>query len=321
MTTSGTYTFSVNRDQILRLAMMNIGKLDEIETPTAQETTDCSLYLNLLVKQWQGKADFAPGLKTWTRRHGHLFLSGITGQYTLGPAGIGWTTSYTHTTLTAAAAGGQANAVVTSVAGLTVGDNFGVTLDSGTIFWGIIQSINTGTKTVTLTSNFPSQAGVAQDVFDYTTTATQPVVIETVFLRDIFNSDTPIRIMTLEEYDFLPSKTNPQFISDPTAIYYEFQLTNGVLYTDCAAANDVSKHLGITYMEAIQDFNNPNDTPEYPQEWFLALVWGLAEMIAPMFNAPWTQNMAKNAATSLAIAQKKEPARSVMYFQPGEDGL
>ena len=51
MTTSGIYSFSVNRDQIIRIAMMNIGKLDEIETPSAQDITDCNLVLNMLVKQ------------------------------------------------------------------------------------------------------------------------------------------------------------------------------------------------------------------------------------------------------------------------------
>lgn len=72
MTTSGVYSFSVTRDQIVRLAMLNIGQLQDIEVPTAQELTDCSMFLNMMVKQWMGKADFAPGLKTWTRRHGHL---------------------------------------------------------------------------------------------------------------------------------------------------------------------------------------------------------------------------------------------------------
>jgi hypothetical protein len=156
-------------------------------------------------------------------------------------------------------------------------------------------------------------------VFDYATTATQPVVIEDVFLRDIYNSDTPLKKLTVQEYDYNPSKTNPQFISDPTAVYYEFQLTNSYLFTDCAAANDTSKHICITYLEAVQDVTNPNDNTVYPQEWFLPLCWGLAKNAAPMFRAPWTANMESSYKESLAIAQKKEPERSMMYFAPGED--
>lgn len=318
MTTSGTYSFSVARDDVIRLAMLNIGKLEENETPSARETTDCSMMLNMLVKQWQGTADFAPGLKTWTRRHGHLFLSSTTGQYTLGPGGTGWTNNYVTTTLTAAAASGQPVVLVTANTGMVVGDNFGVVLTSGALFWSTIKTI--ASLTITLNTNLPTGASSGGVVFDYTTTAQQPIVIETAFLRDYTNSDTPIRKMIVQEYDYLPSKTNPTFISDPTSIYYEFQLTNGVLYTDCAGSIDTTKHIGMTYMEAVQDLNSANDTFEYPQEWYLALAWGLAKQICPMFNAPWTELMKENAAMALAIAQKKEPDRSVMYFQCGEDG-
>lgn len=319
MTTSGTYSFSVARDDIIRLAMLNIGKLEENETPSARETTDCSMLLNMLVKQWQGKADFAPGLKTWTRRHGHLFLSSTTGQYTLGPGGTGWTNNYVTTTLTANAASGQPAVVVAATTGMVAGDKFGVVLSSGALFWSVILTI-VG-LTVTLTTNLTGAAGSGAVVFDYTTTAQQPIVIETVLLRDYTKSDTPIRRMILQEYDNLPSKADPTFISDPTSIYYEFQLTNGVLYTDVAGASDTTKHLCMTYMEAVQDLNSANDTFEYPQEWYLALAWGLAKQICPMFNAPWTELMKENAAMSLAIAQKKEPETSVMFFQCGEDGL
>lgn len=318
MTTSGVYSFSVSRDEIIRESMLNIGRLDETEVPSAQETTDCARKLNLLVKQWQGQADGAPGLKTWTRRHGHLFLSSITGQYTVGPGAVGWTNSYVSTTTVSAAAGAQAVVIVNSSAGMNVGDYFGLELDSGNLFWGTIFSI-AGT-TITLNTNLPSSSAANNIVFTYTVTAQQPVVMETVVLRDSDNNDTPIRLLTVQEYDYLPSKTNPDFVADPATIYYEFQLTNSQLFTDCAAAQDVTKHLAITYMEAVQDFVNPNDTPEYPQEWFLALAWGLAKQIAPMFNAPWTQNMQSNYDEAVTIARKKEPERTAMFFQPGEDG-
>jgi hypothetical protein len=126
--------------------------------------------------------------------------------------------------------------------------------------------------------------------------------------------------MVQSEYDNLPTKNNPTNISDPSAIYYEFQLTNGVLYTDIAGAADVTKHLVITYLEAEQDFVNATDVPEYPQEWFLALVLGLAKQICPIFNGVWTTLLQDNYATALAIAQKKEPENVVSYFQCNDLG-
>lgn len=317
MTTSGVYTFSVSRDDIIREALLNIRKLDELETPTATETTDCARKLNMICKQWQGRADFAPGLKTWTRRHGHLFLSNTTGQYTVGPGGTGWTNSYTHTTLAATAATGQPVIVVTAATGMVAGQYIGVELTSGALFWGVILSV-VGT-TVTMTSNLSGAAASGGAVFSYTTTAQQPVVIETAFLRDSDLTDTPIRIIrNVADYDMLPSKNDPNFVSDPTAIYYEFQLSNSTLFTDVAAAQDVSKHLCFTYLETIQDFVNPTDTPEYPQEWYLALSWELSMQIAPMYGAVWTPLMQANRDKALAIAQRKDPEIITMYFEPNE---
>ena len=320
MASSGTYTYNVTQQQIIRLAMLSIGELDEVEAPSPSEYNDCVMYLNLLVKQWQGKADFAPGLKTFTRRHGHLFLNTTTGRYQLGPQAVGWTQNYVQTALTANVAAGQAVVPVASTAGILPGDNFGFqTAASGNLYWGTVLSV--GTNNVTLTANIPTGSNALSNgyVFDYTTTATQPIVVESAFLRDIYNTDTPLAILQQAEYDFLPSKTNPQFISDPTAVYHEFLLGNSYLYTDCAAANDTSKHICITYLEAVQDITNPNDTTVYPQEWLLALVWGLAKQIAPMFKSAWTQNMENNASTALAIAQRKEPELNRMYFQSESD--
>jgi hypothetical protein len=319
MTTSGTYTFSISRDDIIRESLLNIRKLDELEIPTPQETLDCARKLNMMVKQWQGTADFAPGLKTWTRRHGHLFLSHSTGQYTLGPGATGWTNSYTSYTLASTAAGSQPVITLVDATGLAAAftQHIGVALDSGALFWTTIFSV-VG-NVVTLNANLPSQAAANAVVFVYITAAQQPIVIETAFLRDINNDDTPLNIIrNVGDYDLLPSKVNTSFISDPTAIYYEFQLTNSTLFTDVAASEDVTKHICMSYLEAIQDFTNPLDTPEYPQEWFLALAWGLAKQICPMYGATWTALMQDNFTSALSIAQRKDPEIVTMFFQSGE---
>ena len=216
MSTSGTYTFSVTRDDIIRQALLFLNKIDETESPTAIETVDMARLLNMLVKQWQGKTDFAPGLKTWTRRHGHLFLSNTTGQYTIGPAATGWTNSYANTTLTAAVAlGGNVLPVVATTnignggvqTAINVGDFIGVQLTSGALYWSTVKTI--AGLNVTINGTLPSATTSGAVVFDYTTVAQQPVYLETAFLRDITNEDTPLRKMTVEEYDILPSKTDP----------------------------------------------------------------------------------------------------------------
>lgn len=315
--TSGSYSFTVNRDQVIRQAMLNIGKLDENESPTAQQTSDCAFALNMLIKQWQGRGDFAAGLKVWTRKLGYLFLSGTSGKYSVGPTATGWTNSFAASTSSAAAAASATAITVVSSSGFAGGANVGVQLSSGALYWTTIASTNG--NTINLSAGIPSAMPVGAKVFAYNTAAQQPINIETAVLRDNQSNDIPLRMMTVQDYDNLPSKASTQSISDPTSIYYEFQLGNSNLYTDCGAAQDVSKYIVLRYMEPVQDVLQGSDTFEYPQEWYLALAWGLSSEIAPMFNAAWTQKMDENFKRSLSIAQHKDPERVSIYFQPGAE--
>jgi hypothetical protein len=155
-------------------------------------------------------------------------------------------------------------------------------------------------------------------VFVYQTAASQPINIEAAVLRDSTNNDVPMRIMQQPEYDNLPAKTAPTNISDPGAIYYEFQLGSSYLFTDVAGAQDVTKYLVITHLVAEEDFVDPTNTPAYPQEYYLPLSLGLAKLISPMFRAPWTPVMEDNYKLALMIAQKKEPEIVNAYFQAYE---
>lgn len=327
MTTSGVYTVTVQRDDIIRQAMLNLGKLGEGEDPTPQEITDMALKLNMLVKQWMGKADFAPGLKTWTRRRGYLFLHNNTGQYTVGPNATGWTNSFTKLNIVAASnAGTNTVSVAPGTTGITNGDFIGVQNVDGTnggngdIQWTTVSNYNSGTGVITLGANLTAAVVSGATAYDYTTTAQNPLNIESAILRDDQNEDVPMKIMaSTQDYDNLPSKTDLNNISDPTQIYYEWHLTNSFLFTDVAAAQDVTKYLVLTYMEEIQAFVNPTDEPEYPAEWFDPLCWGLSKRSAPMFSVPWSNTMEQNYRESLAIAQHKGPEKSSLFFQPGID--
>lgn len=318
MTTSSSYAFTVNRDEIIRDAMLNIGKLDEIEVPSAQDITDCNLKLNMIVKQFMGKSDFLPGLKVFKRKWGYLFLNNSTNRYLVGPAGVGWTNEFVRPLTTVTAATGAPSITVNSATGIVTGYHIGITLDSGTLFWTTVSGV-VG-LVVSLTNVLTSQSASGAQVYCYQTIAQQPLSIETVVLRDDNNEDSMIRIMrSVSDYANLTSKTDVLNISDPTAIYYEFQLTNSYLYTDCGASQDVTKYLVMSYMEPTQDMLNPQDNFDYPQEWFLPLSWALSKQIAPMYNMPWTQVMESNYQASLSVAGHKDAEVCTLYFQPGED--
>ena len=315
MTTSGTYSFTVNRDQIIRQAMLNIGKLDEIETPTAQEVTDCNFMLNMMIKQWQGNTDFSAGLKVWHQQIGYMFLHAFTGVYQVGPTATGWTNAFTKTTTTANAVQGAAAIQVASTTGIAAGYKIGVQLSTGDVQWLTVLSL-VG-LTVNLVGTLSAAVSANAWVYAFQTTAQQPLVITSVNLRDSQNNDVPLKILTVEDYDNLPAKAQATNQSDPSAIYYEFQLGNSNLYTDVAGSSDTSKYLVIRYLRSVKDIVNPNDSFDYPQEWFLALAWGLASEISPMFKAMWTPKMEANFQRALQMAQSKAPDIKTIFFQPG----
>ena len=317
MATSGTYSFGVTKYDIVRQAMLNIGKLDPAEQPTANEMQDCTLMLNMMCKQWMGKTDFAPGLKVWTRKRGHLLLNNSTGTYTIGPSTQGWTNELSSTTTTASAAAAATAIIVDSATGISTASTIALYLDSGALYYSGVSSV-AGT-TVNLTVALPSSAASGNPVFFYSVAAQNPKDIETAILRDINNTDTPLDLMTVQDYDYLTNKADPLYSGDPTAIYFERGLGTSRVYTDVGSAGDTRSHIVITYQEPVQDMTVNADSPYYPQEWYLALCWGLSEQISPMFKAQWSPKMEGLKNTALLIARQGDAERSSIYFQPGEE--
>ena len=329
---SGAYGFSVTRDQIIRQAMLDIGALQEGEVPTAQETTDCAFKLNMMVKQWMGNTDFAPGLKVWTRKRADLFLDNARYLYNLGLTGDNWVDSttglnypqaYGQTTLTADAIAGATVLSVAATVQLNINDYLGI-LIGGNIFWTTVANIGAGTVTIPAPGLPTGGAQANAYVWNYTTKAVRPLTLIACVLRDIYVNDTPIRLFrTVEEYEALPTKASPQNIADPTAVLYESQwkqqTQNGQLYLDVGGASDVTKHLHVTYLAPVQDFVNPGDAPDYPQEWFRPLVLGHGRDIAGMFDCAWTQELEANYQDSLQIARQGNPENSSVYFEVDGD--
>ena len=284
------------------------------QTPSSGEITTGAQALNLIVKQWQGKYDFAPGLKVWSRKRAYLFLNTGTSSYSLGPTGDHWTTTLNQTTLDAAEAAGQTVLSVTATTGMTAADYIGIVLDSGAIQWTTIVSM-VANDTVTVTTALTGAAASGNKVYWYTTKARRPLNILTASLHDSDNMDQPLRFMNLEEYQGISDKTAD---SDPTAIFYEAQLTNGVLYTDFEA-DDVTKQIYCVFLSPIEDFDVLTDTPDYPQEWFRALKYQLAMDLAPEFGRPIAADLKVLRDESLVIARQMHAEESRMHFEPGRD--
>ena len=274
MATSNSWNFSVTRDDLIAHAYREIGVLEESETPSAEQTTDAAAKLNMLAKTWAKRYDLH------LLQDVVLFLVSGQQSYLLGDASTdaNWCTidDYNKTTTSAAAVSGALTVVLTDASGFTTGDRIGVVQDDGTILW------TTGTKsgsTITLGTALTDDVASGNVVFSYTSRVVRPleVVKDSIYRRDIDNSDIPVELVSKTEYDQQTQKTSEGKI---IKVAYQPLLTSGRLWV--WQPNDLATDtLRFTIERPVQDFDATTDNPDFPVEASMALYKHLAVLLAP----------------------------------------
>ncbi|OYV45502.1 MAG: hypothetical protein B7X06_04445 [Verrucomicrobia bacterium 21-51-4] len=141
----------------------------------------------------------------------------------------------------------------------------------------------------------------------------RPLRISQAFLRnDSQNTDTMLSILSRQEYEQLGAKSTLGVVN---SIFYDPQLNNGVLYV-YTTPSDASRSVHLFVQRPIQDFNATTDLPDFPQEWFQALKWGLASEIGMEYGVP---PEVMNRIDARALAYSKEMSawsqeEASMYF-------
>lgn len=313
MATSGSYDYSLTATNVITEALEIIGVLAVGQTIDANDQTTCLRSLNMMVKQWSGNFDFAPGLKAFSRKRGFVFLQSGQGSYSLGPSGDNASLAYIHTTLSTDEALGSTSLSLTSTTGMAASDNIGIVLNDGSIHWTTISG--TPGAPTTIATGLASAASSGNVVFTYTTKLIRPLYIEEAVLLDTDGNDISLDPMTLQQYENIATKYAD---GQPGYYYYENSLTNGTLYLDYEPS-DVTQVLRITFMAPAEDYDAVANDIAYPQEWYLAIAYGLAKMITPKFQSPWTDLMESNYQTALMTARSSYAENTDMFFQPGVD--
>jgi len=228
--TSGTTTFSVTRDDIIKGALRKIGVVAQGELPTADQTTEAAFALNLMVKAWE-----ADGMPLWALRTTPIPLVSGKTTYTVGPVGD----------------------VITD----------------------------------------------------------KPLKVLQAWNRSTSNIDIPMRLLTKQEYNILGNKSTS---GKPIQLYYEPRLTDGVvsLFPTPAAADVLESTIYIVYQRPYEDFNIATDAPDFPQEWYDAVLYGLAVRLAPEYGVPIDQRqvLGREAADIKAAAMSFGTEEGSMYF-------
>ena len=284
MATSGTATFTYNRDQIIKMAYRKLGVINASETPNAQMIQDGADALNLWVKALN-----ATGLHIWTETEATLFLQPGQVAYTLGTGSTdNATESYTATTLSANAGAGVSSIVVAGASGFGASYYVGVVLDSGSIFWTTQNGAASGT-TINLAASLTGSASAGNAVYVYQTKILRPLrVVSTRRYNFASAIDVQVSQMSRIDYRNQPNKTAPGV---PTQTFYDPRggaNTQGILYT-WPAPSDATNAIKMTWWRPVQDFTTAANTPDLPQEWGLCLVWNLAKEMGPEFDVTPTR--------------------------------
>lgn len=99
------------------------------------------------------------------------------------------------------------------------------------------------------------------------------------------NVDVPMRIITQAEYNILGNKTSS---GNPIQVYYDPRRNNGEMHLFPVPSTTEQTANNIHYVCQIpfEDFNSATDEPDFPQEWYDAITYGLATRLAPEYGVP-----------------------------------
>lgn len=276
MARSGSYNFAMDRDTIIKRAMQLVNIININQTARGADQEYAIDIFQGLIKMWQ-----AEGIQIWNRRQATLFTAYQDESYSISNTGDHCANSYVNTTLTDAEALGQTVLSVSSSTGMTAADYVGIELDDKTRQWTTIASVDSATQ-ITVDDALTGAAGAGSTVIAYTDKiADRPLRILDMRNVDLNNNkgSTPMEIIGYSEYFNIPVKTTD---GRPLNFYYDKQLDAGVLYV-FPRPDDVDILLEFTYHEAIEDVDSSTDSMDFPTEWTLPLIYGLAAELCVAF--------------------------------------
>lgn len=276
MARSGSFNFALDRDTIIKRAMQLVNIININQSARGADQAYAVDIFQSMIKLWQ-----AEGIQLWNRRQATLFPAYQDEQYSLSNTGDRCANTYVNTTLSAAEASGQTVLSITSTTGMTAADQIGIELDSGTRQWTTIVSVDSSTQ-LTITTALTGAAASGNTVITYTNILSdRPLRILDARTIDLNNSKSSVSMEAIgyDGYFNIPIKTTD---GRPNNFYYDKLLDAGILYL-YPRPDDVDILVEFTYHESIEDVDSATDSMDFPTEWTLPLIYGLAAELCIAF--------------------------------------
>lgn len=281
MATSGTYSWSLNRDQTILMAFQELnvyGTRDTINTVSDGDQLIAQNTLNGMLKMWS-----IDGIKATKRLKGYLFPQLNQYEYTIGSVtgSDNCTLSYKSTTITTDAATSTSTLVVASTTGMTAADKIGIELDDGTRQWTTIVSVDSSTG-LTITTPLTDSASIDNTVITYTAKLNRPLDILYGTNLDITTGlESSMQWISHDQYFTLPVKNTP---GKPNNAYYNKPMSGAIPHNSKVylfpQPQNVNEIITFVYVDSIQDMSSSTDDTDLPQEWQFPVMFNLAALLA-----------------------------------------
>jgi hypothetical protein len=294
MSASNSYSYAPNTYNLIQGAARLVSAIQTGETLDDSEYSDMLFALTGLIAAWQ-----ASGIHVWCEQDATLFLQPDQVTYQIGsgsPDHCCLSNAWFQTATTVSAAAAATALTVASTSGIfplqgssnaiKSGDNIGVWLDNGTIFWTTVSGAPSG-LVVPLAAPLPSAATSGAQIVDYTTALVRPLRVPGG-RRYIYAAiggqpiETPLSVYSRLDYGQVPNKTTP---GTQTAFFFDPQLTFSLMNA-WPNPNSAQSAMKFTAQRPLQDFLTQANTADLPIEWSSALRFNLAVEIAPEYDVP-----------------------------------
>lgn len=145
-------------------------------------------------------------------------------------------------------------------------------------------------------------------------TNSRPVSILHAFRRDSNTIDTPMNVLTRQEYDELAQKT---ITGVPSSYYYDPQIGLATIKV-WPVPVDTTYSMGIVIQRPIQDITASTQNFDVTQEWFSPLRWILADEVSTEYRVDsetinYVRMKAKEKRAALADFSQEEGS---VFFMP-----
>lgn len=290
MALSGSVDFGITRDQLITTSLQEVGAIGDGDTPTATQLSEAGILLNMLMKNWA-----TDGMQLWMRYYGYIFPIHDTNLVQLGAEGGKAATSYVYTQTSATSSSGATTITVDSITGISTTNIIGVEQSDGTMHWTTVNGAPSG-SIVTLTAALTADVAVDAAIYVYATgnILKRPNRILEAYRRESSsNTDTPMQLLTNQEYNRLPNKTE-----EGTVIQWHYDIPlnlstsgypgNGDFYF-WPRHSDGKYVIVVKYIKHFDDLDSATQNPEFPQEWFLPLMKGLSWLLASKHSVPYQE--------------------------------